>query len=141
MVKQGISQLKRYGCIFSCLTIRAVHIELAHSLDTDSFINTLRRFIARRGKPVLLRTDNGTNFVSGKKEFRTCIQKWNRQRIHEYLLQQEVGWIFNPPAASHHGGIWERCIRTTRKILNALLNEQILNDEGCRLSCARWRRF
>ena len=35
-----------------------------------------------------------------------------------------------PPAASHHGGIWERCIRTTRKILNTLLNEQVLNDEG-----------
>ena len=130
MVKQGRSQVKRYGCIFMCLTITAVHIEIAHSLDTDSFINALRRFIARRGKPVLVRTDNGTNFVSGEKELRTCVQKWNRQRIHEYLLQQEVRRIFNSPAASHHGGIWERCIRTTRKILNALLNEQALNDEG-----------
>ena len=128
MVKQGRSQVKRYGCIFTCLTIRAVHIEIAHSLDTDSFINALRRFIARRGKPVLVRSDNGTNFVSGERELRTCIQKWNRQRIHEYLLQQEVRWIFNSPAASHHGGIWERCIRTTRTILN--LNEQVLNDEG-----------
>ena len=97
MVKQGRSQVKRYGCIFTCLTIRAVHIEIAHSLDTDSFINVLRRFIARRGKPVVVRTDNGTNFVSGVKELRSCIQRWNRQRIHEYLLQQEVRWIFNPP--------------------------------------------
>ena len=79
---------------------------------------------------MLERTDNGTNFISGKNELGTCIQKWNRQRIHEYLLQKEVQWIFNPPAASHHCGIWERCIRTTRKILNALLNEQVLNDEG-----------
>ena len=130
VVKQGRSQVKGYDCIFACLTVRAVHIEIAHSLDTDSFINALRRFIARRGKPVFVRTDNGTNFVSGEKELRTCIQKWNRQRIHEYLLQQEVRRIFNSPAASHHGGIWERCIRTTRKILNALLNEQALNDEG-----------
>jgi len=119
--------VKRYGCIFKCLTIRAVHIEIAHSLDTDSFINALRRFIARRGKPVLERTDNGTNFVSGK-ELRTCIQKWNRQRIRECLLQQVVRWIFNPPAASHHGGIWERCIRTARTILKLI--ELVLNDEG-----------
>ena len=79
---------------------------------------------------MLERTDNGTNFVSGKKELRPCIQKWNRQRVHEYLLQKQVQWMFNHPAASHHCGIWEQCIRTTPKILNALLNEQVLNDEG-----------
>ena len=105
MVKQGRSLVKRYGCIFACLTVRAAHIEIAHSLDTDSFINALRRLIARRGKPVLVRTDNRTNFVSGEKELRNCIKKWNRQRIHEYLLQQKVRWIFNSPAASHYGGI------------------------------------
>lgn len=45
-------------------------------------------------------------------------------------IQQEVRWIFNPPAGSHHGGIWERRIRTTRKILTALLKEQVLSDEA-----------
>lgn len=130
LVKQGRSEVKRYGCIFTCLNIRAVHIEVAHSLDTDSFLNALRRFIARRGKPVLVRTDNGSNFVSGDKEIRANILQWNTQRIHEYLLQQDVRWMFNPPSGSHHGGIWERCIRTTRKILNALLKEQILSDES-----------
>ena len=59
---------------------------------------------------MLERTDNGTNFVSGKKELRTCIQKWNRQRVHEYLMQKQVQWISNHPAASHHCGIWEQCI-------------------------------
>jgi hypothetical protein len=38
--------------------------------------------------------------------------------------------MFNPPAVSHHGGVWERCIRTVRKILNALLREQTIDDEG-----------
>ena len=48
-VKRGRSKVKRYGCIFSCLTIRAVLIEVASDLSTDAFINVLRRFIARRG--------------------------------------------------------------------------------------------
>ena len=130
LVKQGRSQVKRYGCIFTCLNIRAVHIEVAHLLDSDSFLNALHRFIARRGKPVLVRTDNGSNFVSGDKEIRANILQWNTQRIHEYLLQQDVRWMFNPLSGSHHGGIWERCIHTTRKILNALLNEQTLSDES-----------
>ena len=64
MVKRGRSLVKRYGVIFTCLTIRAIHIEVVQSMDTDSFVNSLRRFMARRGKPEIIRSDNGTNFKS-----------------------------------------------------------------------------
>ena len=64
------------------------------------------------------------------------MQQWNQAQIQEYLLQHDVKWIFNPPAASHHGGAWERCIRTVRKVMKALLKEQVLDDEGlCNLMC------
>ena len=116
--------------VFTCLTMRAIHIEVAHSLDTDSFINSMRRFIARRGKPELVRSDNGGNFVRGEKELRTAIDGWNQEAISEFLLQSSVQWNFNPPAGSHHGGVWECCIRTIQKVMNALLKEQILDDEG-----------
>lgn len=62
-VKRGRSKVKRYGVIFTCLALRAVHIEVAASLETDSFINALRRFIARRGQVKEICSDNGTNFV------------------------------------------------------------------------------
>ena len=116
--------------IFTCLTIRAIHIEIIHSMDTDSFINALRRFIARRGHPNEIRCDNGTNFKAGEKELREAIQQWNQVRVNEFLCQRNIHWIFNPPAASHMGGVWERVIRSVKRVLNALLRSQTMDDEG-----------
>ena len=130
LVQRGRSQAKRYRVIFTCLTIRAIHIEVVHSLDTDSFVNCMCRFIARRGQPEQIRSDNGGNFVRGEKELRNAIDGWNQEVIAEFLLQRNVQWIFNPPAGSHHGGVWERCIHTIRKVMSALLKEQFLDDEG-----------
>ena len=129
-VKRGRSLVKRYGIIFTCLTTRAINIEVASTLDTDSFLNALRRFVARRGSPEEIRSDNGGNFVSGEKELRKCIEEWNQDKIHQELLVKNVKWIFNPPTASHHDGVWERCIRTVRKVMRALLHEQTLDDES-----------
>jgi len=129
-VRRGRSQVKRYGVVFTRLRVRAIHIEVVHSLDTDSFLNSIRRFIARRGKPEEMRSDNGGNFVRSEKELRSAIDGWNQEVISESLLLRNVQWIFNPPAGSHHGGVWERCICTIRKVMNALLKEQVLDDEG-----------
>lgn len=129
-IKRGRSIVKRYGVLFTCLTIRAVHIEVAHSLDTDSCINALRCFVARRGQVSIMRSDNGTNFVGAERELREAIESWNQSKIHNAMLRKGIKWIFNPPAGSHHGRVWERQIRTVRKILNSTLKLQTLDDEG-----------
>ena len=69
-VKHGRGTAKRWGCLFTCLTTRAVRIEVAHSLSADSFIMAFQRFVARRGKPAKVWSDNGTNFTAGEKELR-----------------------------------------------------------------------
>ena len=130
LVRRGRSMVKQYGVLFTCLVTRAIHIEVAHSLDTESFINALRRFIARRGKPDEIRSDNGGNFVKGEKELSNAIADWNQAKIHESMLQRNIKWIFNPPASSHHGGVWERCIRTVRKVLKTLVREQVMDNES-----------
>jgi hypothetical protein len=50
LVREKRSMVKRYGVIFTCLTVRAIHLEIAATFDTDSFIMALRRFISRRGE-------------------------------------------------------------------------------------------
>ncbi|XP_030586866.1 uncharacterized protein LOC115781376 [Archocentrus centrarchus] len=129
-IRRGRGEVKRYGCLFTCLTTRAIHLEVAHSLDTDSFINALQRFMARRGTPQLMRSDNGSNFVGARSELQKALDEWNQQKIEEHLLQRETQWKFNPPAASHMGGVWERQIRTVRSILMGLTGQQTLDDEG-----------
>ncbi|KAK0155313.1 hypothetical protein N1851_002322 [Merluccius polli] len=106
-VKRGRGTVKRYGVMFTCLTLRAVHIEVADSLDTDSCINAIRRFISRRGQVTIMRSDNGTNFVSSERELREAIQLDNG-KIERDLQPKGIKWIFNSPAASHQGGVWER---------------------------------
>ena len=109
--------------------MRAVHLELSHSLDTDAFINALRRFISRRGKLHTFFSDNGSNFVGGHQELRRSIQNVNQEIIEARLKQDEIQWKVNPPYASHMGGIWERVIHSIRRILTALSSQNALIDD------------
>ena len=63
---------KRWVFLLTCLTTRAVHVEIAHSMDTNSCVMRIERFIARRGMPLVICSDNGTNFVDTEKELLLC---------------------------------------------------------------------
>ena len=64
MIKDGRKELKRYGVLFTCMSSRAVHVETASSLETDSFIHALRRFLCRQGPVRHFKSDQGTNFIA-----------------------------------------------------------------------------
>ncbi len=134
-VKEGRKELKRYGSLFTCFSSRAIHIEVAKSLTTDSFINALRRFIGRRGPVRSIRSDNGTNFVGADNELTKALEEMDHIKIAEYLTTTEscdwIKWERNPPTASHMGGVWERQIRTVRAILQSQLKDKahLLDDE------------
>ena len=103
-MKRGRSTVKRYGVLFTCFSLRAVHLEIAHSLDTDSCIHAIRRFLDRRGsvKPM---SDNSTNLVGAERELRESIQQWKQSNISTVQQQKAIQWDFNPPTASHFGGV------------------------------------
>ena len=128
-VKHLRKQEKRHGCLFTCLVTRAVHLEVAKSLETDSFINALRRFIARRGPPSDIYSDNGTNFVGADRELKQSLEQWNQSQIADYLSQKDIQWHFNPPASPHFGGIWERLVQSCKKALKVVLHGQVVTDE------------
>ena len=133
--KEGRKGLKRYGCLFTCMSSRAVHIEIANSLETDLFINALRRFLSIRGPMRQLRCDQGTNFIGASRELQTEMNQMNHTKVKEFLLKEQCDYFefkMNPPSASHMGGVWERQIRTIRKVLASLMDQAgpQLNDES-----------
>ena len=79
-----------------------------------------------------IRSDNGTNFVAAEKELREELKRLREKGVHEFMLKEGITWVFNPPGASSHGGVWERQVRSIRKILSALLREQTMTDESLR---------
>ena len=66
-------------------------------------------------------SDNGTNFTGSERRLREAVERLNQDQVNDCLRQDEVQWHFNPPEASHQGGVWERMIRSVRKILGLLL--------------------
>jgi transposase InsO family protein len=90
-VKRGRGVVKRYGCIFTCLTTRAVHLEVAHSLDTNSLLAAISRFIARRGSPKTLHSDRGTNMTSADKELRGSLE-WSDDAVTAALSPRRIEW-------------------------------------------------
>ena len=114
--KLGRKSMKRHVALFICLSSKAIHLEVVHEMSTNSFINALRRFLARRGHVRVLRADNGTNFVGSENEF---IKEY--EKLSDFLNTNScelITWKRNPPLSSHRGGVWERSIRTVRSILN-----------------------
>ena len=137
LVKQGRSAVKRYGVLFTCLSLRAVHIELAASLETDSFLQSLSRFVARRGGVREMRSDNGTNFVGAENELMKAYEEMDHNKIGTFLTTQGcdyIKWERNTPHASHMGGVWERQIRTVKSVVQSLLKSspRKLDEESLR---------
>ena len=127
-VKQGRKQVKRYGVIFTCLTVRCVHLDVVESADTDAFINCLRRFTNRRGRPRSMYSDRGSNFVGCTNELKEFISNLDHHKIKDFASAMSVDWVFNPPKAPHMGGAWERLVRSTKQVMSGLMNEKVLTD-------------
>ncbi|XP_048580449.1 uncharacterized protein LOC116609843 [Nematostella vectensis] len=130
-VKEGRKELKRYGVLFTCMASRAIYLEVAHSLETDWYINALRRFICRRGPVREMRSYQGTNLIGAKNELQRALTEMDCG----WIVKENCDWFetkFNPPSASHRGGVLERQIRTVRSVISALLekNGRQLNDES-----------
>ncbi|XP_062714411.1 uncharacterized protein LOC134291109 [Aedes albopictus] len=128
-VRVGLAKAKRWVALFTCLTTRAIHLEVAASLTTDSCKQAIRRFIARRGAPQEIYSDQGTNFQGVRSEMDKEMRSIN-ESLASTITNQRTQWKFNPPYAPHMGGVWERLVRSVKKGLSCLLTDRNPDDEA-----------
>lgn len=128
----GRSHHKRYGIVFTCMTIRAVHIEMVEELSTDSFMMAFRCFVAGIGRGVkFMYSDNGRNFVGAEKILREAfIAQVNFDQLGEEAAKQGIKWSFNDPEAPWQGGAWERMVRSIKNILNRITQQTVFKPKA-----------
>jgi len=109
------------------MSIKAVHIEVVSDLSTPAFIAALYRFVSRRGVPVNIYSDCGTNFKGADTVLQSLFQDPDARSLFSNIIP--CNWHFNPPAASHFGGLWEAAVKSTKYHLKRVIGTQILTFE------------
>lgn len=132
MVARGKRLHKSYACIFVCMVTKAVHIELVGDLSAERFLMAYERFAARRGKCSEIFSDNGSNFVLGKKlldkDCRAAIKEGS-ELLKNLLVDQQTKWRNIPPLSPHHGGLWEAGVKSMKFHLIRVLGDTVLTFE------------
>ncbi|XP_070141617.1 uncharacterized protein [Drosophila kikkawai] len=130
---RGKPPTKAYLAVFVCFATKAIHVEVVSDLTTDSFIASLKRFIARRGLPSDIFCDNATNFAGANNKLEALKQflfkKETAESIHNFCRNEFINFHFIPPRAPHFGGIWEAAVKSVKGLLNRTLRDTRLTFE------------
>lgn len=137
MIKEGQRKnckiTKTYAAIFVCFATKATHIELVRDLTTEAFLNTLRRFISRRGKPSDIYSDNATNFIGANTELKELHRQLTAQISDETILKtlssDNIQWHYIPARSPHFGGLWEAAVKSVKYHLRRIMGNIPLTYE------------
>ena len=109
--------VKTYAAVFVCMAVKAVHLELVSDLSAEAFLSSFKRFIARRGLPTTVYSDNGSNFVGAQRELQATFGLQGASVLQSFSANQGIDWIFSPGHAPHFGGLWEASVKLMKGLL------------------------
>lgn len=117
-VKFGRGKIKRWVMIFTCLTFRAVHLELLNDMSTNECMAAIRRFQTRRGRNKAFYSDCGTNFVGANNQTKKDIKEMTAELTSKAAEKFKIDWHFQPAYSPWWGGAWERLIRSIKSCVD-----------------------
>lgn len=125
--RRNTKTTKVYIALFICMATKAVHIDIVSDLTASAFLAAFDRFVARRGIPDSVFSDNGTNYVGAARQLKLLFQNEGTQNL--ISTRFPCKWHFNPPAAPHFGGLWEAAIKSVKFHLKRVIGTQLLTYE------------
>ncbi|XP_043473410.1 uncharacterized protein LOC122505692 [Leptopilina heterotoma] len=127
------NRIKVWVCVFVCLVVKAVHLEVVTDLSTEGFLGAFKRFIARRGKPKNIYSDNGTNFIGANNEIKELYSflqsKKHNDTVFQHLSEKGINWHFIPPLSPNFGGLWEAGVKSFKHHLKRICNELVTFEQ------------
>lgn len=114
---------KAYVLLYACSLSRGIYLDLLPNLETSECLLSLKRFIARRGRPDRIYSDSGRTFVGAARWLRKVAQD---ERMQNYLSVNQIHWQFNLSRAPWWGGQFERMIGLVKSTLNKTIGNGML---------------
>ncbi|KAL6735613.1 hypothetical protein Aduo_006035 [Ancylostoma duodenale] len=121
---------KVWVCLFTCMATRAIHLESVADNSAIEFISAFRKFIARRGAPDLVISDNAPTFKLGSEILTNELPKnRNNPLVHSFVLQERLQWKFITPFSPWKGGFYERLVGSVKNALKKTVQKAILTSK------------
>lgn len=120
---------KNYIALFTCASIRAVHLELVPDISTLQTHLALRRFLAEYPACGFFVSDNGKSFVRAAADIKQLFSSFCKVEVRELLAQHQIEWNFNCPRAPWRGGFFERLVGVTKAALRNTLGRSLISAE------------
>ena len=124
--KKSGKEGKAYIVLYTCSLTRALYLELTATMETREFLPTLKRLIARRGRPEKIFSDNGRTFVGAARWIKTVMAD---EKLQDFLAGQEIKWQFNLSRAPWWGGQFERMVGLVKNCLYKVIGNGCLTWE------------
>ncbi|XP_057369646.1 uncharacterized protein LOC130690762 [Daphnia carinata] len=131
---RGRRHEKRWVSLFTCFTTRAVQLEMANGLSMEEFLLCFSRFVSLRGKPKVVYSGNGTNFVAAEHELRQALEELvtKHQELQTVMARKEIDWHFSPPHGPHFGSVWERIVQSCKRTMKTSIGNCLVTDQVLR---------
>jgi len=126
---------KAYGVIITCMSSRAVYVDLAPDYSTEKFLMVLRRFVSLRGYPKKFLSDNGPQLVAANEELKKVTKGWTWEQLADFGATEGLEWEFTPADAPWRNGITEALVKSVKKGLTVAIGDNVMTFSELQTVC------